>query len=552
MNPQEFEALSSIYEFVFEKIRPKHYQPFDELDMAIMLLKDLLNLEFDRIHVQYGIQSDEPIHASLTFVTNALSKLSYAVKAAEDAITESNDEKKRAFLDQADSLKSQSRMDFNAAHNEAIKAFLQSHNFDRQALATKIRIITTLHLNNYFNLISRSMNMSLIEEFVTTAWDEFIRLPLVKQSIYNEFEGSMIRNGFLLVMGDREARKHVLVEISRIRALIGEVIVAYLPIPGTKEQEIDISSITNASLSGHNDFVQTLTVFGSRLYSGSADNTIKVWDLSEDPLPVFSLGTLYGHNNEVVCLLAKQGRLFSGSKDHTVKVWDISSESLPSYPIATLVGHSFSVYALAIDGEEGGGRTRLFTGSGDKTIKVWAVDMKSEAIDSGAIATLTGHEHDINALVTHKGRLFSGSLKTIKVWDIRSDPLPSAPILSLSCHKDWVNTLLISEDRLFSGSTDAINVWDLSHGDEIPSSPMGTLHDEGYDVNKLIIAGGRLYSGIGAQDTSVVIWDIASDRAHAQPIGTVKGDKGTIFALVVSGGRLCTGSNQEKITVRWV
>lgn len=550
MSLQEVDSIISIYEFVFEKIRPKHFKPFEDPDMKLMLLKDLLCLEFDRIHVQLSIQSDEPIHACLAFVITSLSKLSYAIKAAEDSKVEDNEEKKRALIEQSEGLKSQSRLDFNSAHNEAIKAFLQSRNFDRQALATKIRIITTLHLNNYFNLTTRGMNMALIEEFVMAAWDEFIRLPLVKQCIYNEFEGSMIRNSFLFVIGDREARKHVLVEISRIRALIGEILVVFLPIPGTKEHEIDISSITNASLSGHFDFVQALTVFGSRLYSGSADNTIKVWDLGEDPLPVYAIGTLYGHNNEVICLMAKQGRLFSGSKDHTIKIWDISSESLPAFPLATLVGHSFSVYAMTLD--ESIGQTRLFTGSGDKSIKVWSVNLKDESISSDSIATLVGHEHDINALVTHQGRLFSGSLKAIKVWDITSDPLPSAALITISCHKDWVNTLLISDDRLFSGSSEAINIWDLSQGDGIPSSPMGTLHDEGYDVNKLVINGGRLYSGVDAQDTTVVIWDIQSDRAHAQPIGTVKGDNGTIFALIVSGGRLYTGSNKETIGVRWV
>ena len=62
---------------------------------------------------------------------------------------------------------------------------------------------------------------------------------------------------------------------------------------------------------------------GKRLFSGSEDNTIKVWDLES--------GQRDFHSARAYCTaspawLERDGkRLFSGSKDNTIKVWDLES-----------------------------------------------------------------------------------------------------------------------------------------------------------------------------------------------------------------------------------
>jgi WD40 repeat protein len=65
-----------------------------------------------------------------------------------------------------------------------------------------------------------------------------------------------------------------------------------------------------------------LSIDGTRLYSGSDDNSIKVWDLEAGK----EILTLSGHTGNVRCLsLAADGkRLYSGSRDTTVKVWDLT------------------------------------------------------------------------------------------------------------------------------------------------------------------------------------------------------------------------------------
>lgn len=62
---------------------------------------------------------------------------------------------------------------------------------------------------------------------------------------------------------------------------------------------------------------------GKQLYSGSWDQTIKVWNLEADKETL----TLRGHTGSIFSLaLGADGkRLFSGSADGTIKVWDVKS-----------------------------------------------------------------------------------------------------------------------------------------------------------------------------------------------------------------------------------
>lgn len=70
------------------------------------------------------------------------------------------------------------------------------------------------------------------------------------------------------------------------------------------------------TLGGHSGIVLALTVHGNRLYSGSQDTKIMVWNIDNN----FELeDTLDAHDNPVCTLAASRGMLFSGSLK-TVKV----------------------------------------------------------------------------------------------------------------------------------------------------------------------------------------------------------------------------------------
>ena len=81
----------------------------------------------------------------------------------------------------------------------------------------------------------------------------------------------------------------------------------------------------------HMDWTLT-TLSKGTLVSGSADNTIKVWDESSGAVQ----RNMTGHGGEVTGLaVLESGFLVSASKDKTIKVWNQLTGRLKT----TLVGH---------------------------------------------------------------------------------------------------------------------------------------------------------------------------------------------------------------------
>ena len=123
------------------------------------------------------------------------------------------------------------------------------------------------------------------------------------------------------------------------------------------------------------------------------------------------VATLRGHSYPVNALaVAPDGEtIFSGSSDETVRVWALREYNLGGGAhrggggecVATLRGHSGAVWALEVspDGET------LFSGSGDKTVRMWSVRMGifPRALpgggegDGSGVTTLSGHSRDVKA-----------------------------------------------------------------------------------------------------------------------------------------------------------
>ncbi|KAL2457356.1 Zinc finger CCCH domain-containing protein 48 [Forsythia ovata] len=73
-----------------------------------------------------------------------------------------------------------------------------------------------------------------------------------------------------------------------------------------------------AMMKGHNGAVCSLVVgANNRLYSGSSDNTIRVWDLETFKC----IQTLHGHTRDVKSVICWDKYLLSASLDNTLKVW---------------------------------------------------------------------------------------------------------------------------------------------------------------------------------------------------------------------------------------
>jgi WD40 repeat protein len=135
------------------------------------------------------------------------------------------------------------------------------------------------------------------------------------------------------------------------------------------------------TLFGHSSSVNSIAISpdGKIIASGSSDKTIKIWNLPADlpPCSVAIFGpcnnltteepihTFIGHSGSVNSIaISPDGKIIaSGSADKTIKIWDLETRTLAN----TLSGHSASVNAIAIEPD---GKS-LVSASSDGAIKIW-------------------------------------------------------------------------------------------------------------------------------------------------------------------------------------
>lgn len=236
-------------------------------------------------------------------------------------------------------------------------------------------------------------------------------------------------------------------------------------------------------LISHTDIVRCIELDekGQRIFSGSDDKTIKIWNSSNFKL----LETLKGHRNKIMCLkyIVKTDILISGSLDSRIIVWDLEGKKSKN----VFSGHKYGVWCLAPTNSN-----CLFSGSGDHFIKLWKIS------NSTCVNTLKGHNDTVRCLIlTENSQLISGSNdKTIKIWDLSS----LTCFNTLSGHENCIIGLeLFLSNQLISVAYDGkIKLWDL-----LSNECLDTV-DNVYSINSIkvlsndsiIISDSSIYQNI--------------------------------------------------------
>ncbi|XP_004301390.1 PREDICTED: zinc finger CCCH domain-containing protein 48-like [Fragaria vesca subsp. vesca] len=118
------------------------------------------------------------------------------------------------------------------------------------------------------------------------------------------------------------------------------------------------------ALSGHTGAVVSLRVGSIRLYTGSVDYTIRVWNL--DTLECAM--TLNGHSDTVTSLITWSTCLISCSLDHTIKAWSMSEGG----KIEEIYTHTEEDGLLALSGmHDGEDQPLLFCSSKDNSVRMY-------------------------------------------------------------------------------------------------------------------------------------------------------------------------------------
>lgn len=246
---------------------------------------------------------------------------------------------------------------------------------------------------------------------------------------------------------------------------------------------------------------------GQMLASGSADNTVKLWDWAGKK----ELVTFRGHTGEIHSVAFSPDGLVlaSGSSDKNVKLWDVTNRK----ELATLSGHESQVGSVAFSPD---GRL-LASGSWNGVVKLW------DAANRKEIAALNGHEHSVNSVAfSPDGRLLaSGSSdKTVKLWDV----INRREIITLKEMVGEVNSVAFSPDGrlLASGSEDlssnfgTVKLWDVGSRQELATlrRKEGSVISVAFSLDGKMLACGS--GSLLKRDAGTVeIWDVAGRKELA-------------------------------------
>jgi WD40 repeat protein len=292
-----------------------------------------------------------------------------------------------------------------------------------------------------------------------------------------------------------------------------------------------------AVLSGHTGSVTSLgfSSDGTFLFSGSHDQTLKLWDIQTGGV----VRTLYGHTNWVLSISISFNckTIASGSKDNTIRLWDIQTgeclciiEQLDS---VKCVGFSptNSQHLISVSGHvvqwwdisnlkimhtyEGSYATFSSDGTHLALCKGRLTTVQNS--DSGAIvAQCHTEDFSTSCCFSPNGRLMAiADFFTIYIWNVM-DPHPYL-IETLRGHISNNMYLTFSSSSLISTSWDQlVKFWQIgaSLTDVVASDPESTLSGSGI-IGSVIL---QVESGIavtGDSDGVMKIWDISTGLCKA-------------------------------------
>ncbi|KAL3154918.1 Prolactin-2C3 [Trebouxia sp. C0009 RCD-2024] len=288
-------------------------------------------------------------------------------------------------------------------------------------------------------------------------------------------------------------------------------------------------------ISGHLGWVRSVAVDpGNEWFAtGSADRTIKIWDLASGQLKL----TLTGHIEQVTGLAVSDRHpyMFSAGLDKMVKCWDLEYNKV----IRHYHGHLSGVYSLALHPN----LDLLMTGGRDSVCRVWDMRSKVQA------HVLSGHDDTVCSILSQASdpQVVTGSHdKTVKLWDLRK----GKAMATLTYHKKSVRGLALhpTEYCFASASAENIKKFRLPRGEFLHNM----LQNQKSIVNTMAVnEDGVLASG--ADNGSLWLWDWKSGNCfqqHATQVqpGSLESEAG-IFAMTFdkSGGRLICAEADKTI-----
>ncbi|CAN0870895.1 Zinc finger CCCH domain-containing protein 48 [Linum grandiflorum] len=166
-----------------------------------------------------------------------------------------------------------------------------------------------------------------------------------------------------------------------------------------------------ASLIGHTSAVISLRFGAGRLYSGSIDGTIKMWDITTSEC----IQTFKGHDDAVTSLLCYDAFLLSCSLDKKIKVWASGKEGR----LEVVYTHEEAHGALALSGIKSScGKAMLLCSWKNGTVGMYELP---SFVEKGRMYS-KGEVRGLGAGSEWKGMFFTGDASgVVNVWKLAEE-----------------------------------------------------------------------------------------------------------------------------------
>ncbi len=297
------------------------------------------------------------------------------------------------------------------------------------------------------------------------------------------------------------------------------------------------------SLDGHEGPVRTVAFSkdGSRIISGSQDNTIRLWDAEGGQL----LKSFRGHDGAVrtVAFAQSDQVILSGSHDNSIRKWNISEyEEIRVLQGQVLEGHVDSILSASFspDGE------RIVTASRDRTARTW------ETFTGQPLKVFAeGHSFLATSAAFFPGgkRLATGAVdNTVRIWDVdsgtqlvRLEHTGRAAALTVSNDGKWVIT---------GGDDNSAKMWNAETG-ELASIFKGNKDSRGHNNEVTAVAISEDDQRLLTGDSSgrVFVWDIKTQKVVLELKGHAR-SRITGAAFLSGTNRVLTAS-ADRTVAQW-
>jgi len=317
----------------------------------------------------------------------------------------------------------------------------------------------------------------------------------------------------------------------------GKLLVATVPSTGYNIQlwnlHWNVGDASSVMLRGHSHFVRSATFSsdGQYLATSAQDNTIRIWDASDNqPIPA----PFPAHSDDVcsVAVTADGALIVSQSNRETIRIWDAQTGE-PRLP--SLLGHTDLVRLVSVlqtgqifvFGSIGGTAQILNAQTGDAIGEIHGENYRR------VCAVALSPDTKLLAIGTTGGE--------VRIWDINTHKRSK---LSPLRHCPSVASLAFSPDGRLLAAGDQqgrIHLWDMDSGQKA-QKPLGT--DEHY-IHSFSIAfsptGTRI---VGAAELVGQVWEIEMGQyvlklaGHTRSINSVSYSPNGLF--IATGAGDCT------------